>query len=114
MKASDDGDLIQRTLDGDWDAFGGLVSRYQASTIALAMRQVGNAADAQDIAQDVFLIVYQKLRQLKHRDRFAGWLRSVTLRRCQMWWRSQAGKPDFRPIRESAAREHFVNQEERR
>lgn len=70
---------------------------------ALALRYVRCAPTAQDIAQDVFLVAYQKLRQLRSTDRFGAWLRTITVRRCKMWFRAQAGK-----VRENALAEDLM------
>ena len=89
---TDDEPLIAKTLDGNAEAFTDLISRYQGAVYALALRRVGQAQAAEEIAQDVFLAVYQKLSQLKERDRFGTWLRTITIRQCQMWWRRQVRK----------------------
>jgi len=53
----------------------------------MAVHIVKNFADAQDIAQDVFLIAYQDLPRLKRHVSFASWLRGITVNLCKMWLR---------------------------
>jgi RNA polymerase sigma-70 factor (ECF subfamily) len=93
-----DVELIEKTLSGDREAFGRLVHKYQSSTYALAFQRIGNGALAEEIAQDAFVTAYQKLGQLKDRRRFGNWLRSITIRLCGMWLRSQKRKPRTRPL----------------
>ncbi len=90
---TNDAQLIEGTLNGDHDAFGLLVGKYQAPTYALAFQHVGSSAVAEEITQDVFVTAYRKLDQLKDSSRFGAWLRSITLRQCAMWHRSEKRKP---------------------
>ncbi|NOY81120.1 MAG: sigma-70 family RNA polymerase sigma factor [Kiritimatiellaeota bacterium] len=88
----DDKKNIEATLAGDTRAFAALVRKYQAVTYAVALQRVGNAADAEEIVQDVFSCVYRKLDQLKDAARFGAWLRSITLRQCGMHLRAKSRK----------------------
>ena len=47
--------LITLTLQGDADAFGALVVRYQSRVIRVAGRLLGDAQEAEDVAQEAFL-----------------------------------------------------------
>ena len=95
---TDDAKLIEETLNGDREAFGLLIRKYQNPTYALVFQRIGSAPVAEEIAQDVFVTAYLKLGQLKDKSRFGAWLRSITLRRCAMWLRSQARKPSTHPL----------------
>ena len=69
-----DAKLIQQVLQGDPDAFGPLVKKYQKGVHALVWRKIGDFHIAQEITQDAFLNAYQKLGTLKNHNLFAGWL----------------------------------------
>lgn len=84
-----DSDLVQRTLQGDRDAYGKLVTKYQGAVYGLCFHLVGNFADAQDLAQEAFVRAYLDLRQLCEPDKFASWLYSVTTNICKMWLRKR-------------------------
>ena len=88
MKNSD-ADLIQRTLEGDQQAFTALVEKYQKQIHALAWQKIGDFHVAQEIAQDTFLTVYQKLATLTHHSRFSGWLYVITDNKCKNWSRKK-------------------------
>jgi len=51
---------------------------YQDMVFTSALRLVGNEADAEDIAQDVFLKAYMHFDQLRHSFTVGGWLKTLT------------------------------------
>src|SRR6201996_7021937 len=71
-----DGDLVRLARGGDPVAFRLLVERHQPMVRARA-RQVGEASDVDDIAQESFLQAYLALDRLRDPDRFAGWLAGI-------------------------------------
>ena len=77
-----DGGLVQRMRGGDRDAFTALVGRYRDMVYAAAFCYLGNAEDAQDAAQEAFVAAYCRLAQLREPDKFAPWLRRLTLNGC--------------------------------
>ncbi len=70
----DDRRLIADCLGGRRDAFGELVSRYQARLYNAAIRLVDNPEDAADVVQDAFLNAYQSLHTFKGDAEFFTWL----------------------------------------
>jgi RNA polymerase sigma factor (sigma-70 family) len=113
VKTETDADLVGRTRDGDREAYGELVARYQGHVYALAYSLVDNWAEAQDIAQETFVRAYMNLEGLRESARFPGWLRRVTFSVAMKWmkayrpelFRQLDGRvdldtleiPDFRP-----------------
>ncbi|GEM_PF-1058792 len=87
MNDNTDIELIQRTLNGETDAFGELVRRYQDAVYATALHRIGNFTDAQDVAQETFIEAYKNLHKLRDPARFPGWLHTITLRQCSRWMR---------------------------
>ena len=77
-----DAQLIQRVLQGDQDAFGSLVRKYQKGVHALAWRKTGDFHIAQELTQDAFLKAYRQLRTLKDHNAFGGWLYVIVAREC--------------------------------
>ncbi len=84
---SDDVQLIQRILAGDETAFATLVEKYQQQVHALAFRKVGNFQTAEDITQETFLQVHQKLATLNDPAKFSGWLYAIVNHLCIAWYR---------------------------
>jgi len=66
--------LISSTLEGNINAFGVLVNRYQLRIVNLAFRLTGNMEDAKDIAQEVFIKVYHSLSRFNNEGEFYTWL----------------------------------------
>ncbi len=85
----DDVELIESILSGDDNAFSTLVRKYQKSIHALVWRKVHDFHIAEEITQDTFLHVYQKLPTLKNPNQFAGWLYVIADRRCIAWLRKK-------------------------
>lgn len=84
-----DGELVYRCLQGDADAFGELVRRYQAAVYATAFYYVGRYGAAEDVAQEAFWSAFRSLPRLKDHDKFGAWLREVTCRTAANWLRRQ-------------------------
>lgn len=76
--ADKDAPLIERILAGDEAAFTELVRRYEGKVYQLALRLTGNQMDANDVIQEVFLSVYQKLHTFRGQAAFSSWLYRIT------------------------------------
>ncbi len=79
--------LIQRILGGDETAFESLIRKYRKQIHAHAWRKTGDFHIAEDITQDTFLQVYQKLDTLDDPTQFSGWLYVIVNRLCIAWFR---------------------------
>jgi RNA polymerase sigma-70 factor (ECF subfamily) len=77
-----DGELVRRTRGGDRAAFTALVERYRDMVYGVAYCYLSHAEDAQDAAQEAFISAYRRLGQLREPEKFAGWLRRLTLNGC--------------------------------
>ncbi len=77
MEQIEDSALIAQILDGDRKAFAILVQRYSRYVYAQIARSVRLVDDVEDIAQIVFVKVYENLHQLRNPNRFRPWLHSI-------------------------------------
>lgn len=77
-----DGELVRRTCRGDRAAFTALVGRYRDMVYGTAYHFLGNSEDAQDAAQEAFVTAYGRLGQLREPEKFAAWLRRLTINGC--------------------------------
>ena len=84
---SDDVKLIQRILAGDENAFESLVQKYQRQVHTHALRKIGDFQIAEDITQETFLRVYQKLDTLNNPTQFSKWLYAIVNHLCIAWFR---------------------------
>ncbi|MDB4967362.1 MAG: rpoE [Myxococcales bacterium] len=70
----DDQLLVERFAGGDGAAFDTLVRRYQRQLYWLALRYVGNDADAKDVAQRALVQAFTRLSELRSGQAFRGWV----------------------------------------
>jgi RNA polymerase sigma-70 factor, ECF subfamily len=73
-------ELVLRAQTGDRAAYGELAERFQPTVYAVALARLRNPAEAQELAQEVFMHGMRKLPQLREVHCFAGWLRQITVR----------------------------------
>jgi RNA polymerase sigma-70 factor (ECF subfamily) len=73
-------ELVIAAQGGDRDAFGELFERFERHVFTVALRRLGNYAEAQELVQDVFIQAMEKLEQLRQPEAFGGWLRMITTR----------------------------------
>lgn len=69
-----DQELVRRILTGEESLFAPLVRRYQARVVAHVARMVGSREDALDLAQEIFLKVFQALERYNPEYKFSTWL----------------------------------------
>jgi RNA polymerase sigma-70 factor, ECF subfamily len=69
-----DDELIAAILAGDRERFGDLVERYQGRLVNYLFRLLRNLDEAHELAQEVFLKVYQVLDRYDPQYRFSTWL----------------------------------------
>jgi RNA polymerase sigma-70 factor (ECF subfamily) len=79
----EDKDLLDRLAENDEIAFRGLVERHIDRAYAIALRILGNVADAEDVVQDTMLKVWTHRGRWQHgRAKFSTWLYRVVSNRC--------------------------------
>ena len=69
-----DARLVEETKKGDRDAFGELVQRYERRLVRVIGRFVSDPDTIDDLAQETFIRVYEKLDQFDPSRRFSPWL----------------------------------------
>ena len=79
--ASSEGELVRLALEGDEHAFGSLVELYQRAAYAVAYSVIGRHEDAEDVAQESFLVALERLEECRNPDRFGGWLMTIVRNR---------------------------------
>jgi RNA polymerase sigma-70 factor (ECF subfamily) len=75
-------DLMDRIAKGDHDAFEILVNRHQASVLNLIYRFIGDRTQAKDLAQEVFLRVWQAAKTYEPKAKFTTWIYRITTNLC--------------------------------
>ncbi|MFN3651229.1 MAG: RNA polymerase sigma factor [Armatimonadota bacterium] len=75
-----DSDLAIAATLGEFQAFDELVRRFRPAVLAVA-RQIVGPAQADDLAQDAFILAFKALPQLEEPERFGPWLAAITRHR---------------------------------
>lgn len=88
-----DAELVGQAREGSRAAFDELVDRYWNSAVAMARQRTRTWADAQDAAQEAFILAYRKLESLRDPERFGGWLFTIVARSCIEVARRAARRP---------------------
>ena len=69
-----DVELATLAATGDRSAFGELVRRHGSAVRGLLRRMGAPAAEADDVAQDAFLIAFERISEFRGQGAFAGWV----------------------------------------
>jgi RNA polymerase sigma-70 factor (ECF subfamily) len=70
--------LMLRVKEGDHEAFRELIERHQRAVINVINRAIGDAWEAEDLAQRVFIQVYRSAPRYKPTAKFTTWLFTIT------------------------------------
>jgi RNA polymerase sigma factor (sigma-70 family) len=92
----EDAETIEAIKQGDHERFAELVDRHQRLAYAIAWSRLGDAALAEEAAQESFIQAFRYLGALRQPDRFAGWLGRIV--------RNAAGMINRREGREKATK----------
>jgi RNA polymerase sigma-70 factor (ECF subfamily) len=75
-------ELIEGCRRGDPEAFRALFEKYKDNVYSIALRYSGDAAAAQDIAQDTFLKLYSAIGSYRGESSFESWLYRMVVNSC--------------------------------
>lgn len=80
-------EVIECCKAGDEKAFEEIVLRCQKKVFNIAYRMLGNIEEAKDLAQEVFLSVFEAIKDLREEVKFDAWLTEITLNHCRNRWK---------------------------
>ena len=72
-------DAIRRVLAGDRDAFRVLMDSHLPTVLRMTYRVTGNAVDAEEAAQEAFLLAYKKLSSFREQSAFGTWVYRIAM-----------------------------------
>lgn len=84
--------LVQRCLKGDLGAFEELYRAHAGRLYSVALRLVGNPADAEDLLQEIFLAAHRKLGTFRGESALGTWLYRLATNLCLDHLRSRTGR----------------------
>jgi RNA polymerase sigma-70 factor (ECF subfamily) len=91
--------LVERCRQGDARAFAQLVSMHERMVYSLAARLLGDAEEAKDLSQEVFLQVFRTIPRFEGRSSVKTWIYRIVVNQChnrRRWWvrrRRDQGRP---------------------
>jgi len=80
-------EVIDSCKADDKKAFGEVVLTYQRRVYNIAYRMLGNKEEAKDLAQEVFLSVFESIKSLREEVKFEPWLIQITVNHCRNRWK---------------------------
>jgi RNA polymerase sigma-70 factor (ECF subfamily) len=80
-------EMIENCKAGDEKAFAEIVFHNQKKVFNIAYRMLGNVEEAKDLAQEVFISVFESIKDLKEEAKFDAWLTQITLNHCRNRWK---------------------------
>ncbi len=89
----EDATLVERSRNGDLDAFNQIVRRYQLRVYNLAARILGDRTAAEDVAQDTFVSAYKALARFRGGS-LRAWLLRIASNLCYDRLRSAKRRPE--------------------
>ena len=81
VEEASDFDLVHRFVEGDESSFNKIVLRYQQKIYWHARRMTGNHLDADEIVQEVLIVLYEKLKGFKYQSSLYTWIYRITATR---------------------------------
>lgn len=82
MKGFSDEQLVASYLEGDGNALNFLVERYLRRIYNFAAKYIGNAKEAEDLTQEIFLKAWKSLKKFDSQRSFKTWLFSIARNVC--------------------------------
>lgn len=94
-------ELIKGCLAGTWAFQQMLYKRYAAKMLTVCMRYTGSKEEAEDVLQEGFILVFEKMSQFKMKGSFEGWIRRIIVNKAIENYRKAAHIYPLMSIEES-------------
>lgn len=95
-----DEDLVRQSLQGDHEAFGTLVGRYQRRIVGLTAHMIGDHHQAEDLAQEAFVRAFRSLDRLRDPAKFSRWVGRIASHVALDHLRRRKARPQERALPE--------------
>jgi len=76
---SEENDLVKASLDGDQNAFGEIVNRYQKMVARTVKGMLGDSVFAEDIGQEVFINLYHSLNEFRGEAKLSTYIQKIAI-----------------------------------
>jgi RNA polymerase sigma-70 factor, ECF subfamily len=78
-----DHDLLQSFLEGDNDAFSGLMERHEDRIFGLCLKMLHNRSDALEASQEIFITAFRRAASFRGDSAFGTWLYRIGINHCK-------------------------------
>jgi RNA polymerase sigma-70 factor, ECF subfamily len=95
QKGPSDLELAQKSAAGDTDAFEQIYRRHFRRVYALCLRMLGNPTQAEDLTQDVFINLFNKIGSFRGDSAFTTWLHRMTVNQVLMYFRKASTRSEL-------------------
>jgi RNA polymerase sigma-70 factor (ECF subfamily) len=85
-------ELVERCRQGDLGAFEEVYRTHSRRLYGVAVRMLGNQADAEDMLQEIFLAAHRKLESFRGESALGTWLYRLAVNLCLDYLRSRTGR----------------------
>jgi RNA polymerase sigma factor (sigma-70 family) len=102
---SEDARLVAACLEGDQQAWEGLIDKYKKLIYSIPFKYGADAEDAADVFQSVCIEVFNSLGQLKNTDSLRSWLITVAVRQSYRWKKKQSNHLELDAMEPEVAEE---------
>jgi RNA polymerase sigma-70 factor (ECF subfamily) len=82
MSAISDQHYIDKILGGETNAFTALVDRYKDMIFSLSLKMLKNREEAEEVAQDTFIKIFNSLSKFKGDSKFSTWIYKIAYNTC--------------------------------
>jgi RNA polymerase sigma-70 factor (ECF subfamily) len=90
-----DFELAKKAAGGDGKAFEELYRRHYRRVYALTLRMMGNPTEAEDMTQEVFLQLFNKIGMFRGESAFTTWLHRMTVNQVLMHFRKKSTRSEL-------------------
>jgi RNA polymerase sigma-70 factor (ECF subfamily) len=108
LNLDDDFSIIKKFIDGDQSAFKIIVKRHKEKVRNIVYLTMSSSDLVDDIAQEVFITVYHKLKNFRFESQFTTWLYRITVNKCKDHLRKKNVRRIFMPLQEGEGISHSV------
>jgi RNA polymerase sigma factor (sigma-70 family) len=78
----EDARLVTKILHGDTHAYKLVIEQYQKLVVSLVYKMVEQKEDREDLCQEIFLKVYEKLHTFKFQSKLSTWIATIAFNHC--------------------------------
>ncbi|MCY6371514.1 RNA polymerase sigma factor [Clostridium ganghwense] len=82
FNSEEDARLVQEILEGSVESFEAIVNRYEMTILKFIYSMIKDKEASEDITQEVFITVYNKLDTFDNRYKFSNWILRIAKNKC--------------------------------